>query len=117
VRIDRINLARIFVLAQHRQQPTGNLLLVSRGADQGDAFRREERVERMRHGVSFCYCWAVTWSFRGDAKHRTMVRNCAPENLEIPGLVLAHHPGMTEQKNWMSYRKAEIDAAHKEPVT
>jgi hypothetical protein len=24
-----------------------------------------------------------------------MVRNCAPENLEIPGLVLAHHPGMT----------------------
>src|SRR5207237_4606711 len=27
-------------------------------------------------------------SFRGDAQHRTMVRNCAPENLEIPGLVL-----------------------------
>jgi uncharacterized protein YbaA (DUF1428 family) len=25
-----------------------------------------------------------------------MVRNCAPENLEIPGLVLTHHPGMTE---------------------
>src|SRR5256885_1450481 len=24
-----------------------------------------------------------------------MVRSCAPENLEIPGLVLAHHPGMT----------------------
>jgi hypothetical protein len=24
-----------------------------------------------------------------------MVRDCAPENLEIPGLVLAHHPGMT----------------------
>jgi hypothetical protein len=24
-----------------------------------------------------------------------MVRNCAPEDLEIPGLVLAHHPGMT----------------------
>src|SRR6185503_6259164 len=34
-------------------------------------------------------------SFRGDAKHRTMVRNCAPENLEIPGLVLSDHPGMT----------------------
>src|SRR6201989_2511362 len=33
-------------------------------------------------------------SFRGDAKHRTMVRNCAPENLEIPGLRFAH-PGMT----------------------
>src|SRR5690349_3972437 len=28
-------------------------------------------------------------------EHRTMVRPCAPENLEIPGLVLAHHPGMT----------------------
>jgi hypothetical protein len=23
------------------------------------------------------------------------VRNCAPENLEIPGLLLTHHPGMT----------------------
>ena len=27
-------------------------------------------------------------SFRGDATHRT-------RNLEIPGLVLTHHPGMT----------------------
>ncbi len=27
-------------------------------------------------------------SFRGDAEHRT-------RNLEIPGLVLTHHPGMT----------------------
>src|SRR3979409_2037190 len=34
--------------------------------------------------------WAKL-SFRGDAKHRT-------RNLEIPGLVLAHHPGMTEVK-------------------
>jgi hypothetical protein len=33
--------------------------------------------------------WRIdTPSFRGDAKHRT-------RNLEIPGLVLAHHPGMT----------------------
>jgi hypothetical protein len=24
-----------------------------------------------------------------------MVRTCAPENLEIPGLLLTHHPGMT----------------------
>jgi hypothetical protein len=23
-------------------------------------------------------------SFQGNAKHRTTVRNCAPENLEIP---------------------------------
>ena len=29
--------------------------------------------------------------FRGDAQHRT-------RNLEIPGLVLAHHPGMTAQE-------------------
>jgi hypothetical protein len=29
-----------------------------------------------------------------------MVRDCAPENLEIPGLVLTHHPGMT----LLSYR-------------
>src|SRR6266508_2444606 len=41
-------------------------------------------------------------SFRGDAKHRTMVRNCAPENLEIPRCAIAHlrfassmRPGMT----------------------
>src|ERR1700748_1124989 len=30
-----------------------------------------------------------------DAKHRTLVCSCTPENLESPGLVLAHHPGMT----------------------
>jgi hypothetical protein len=27
-----------------------------------------------------------------------MVRNCALENLEIPGLVLTHHPGMTAKE-------------------
>jgi len=31
----------------------------------------------------------------GAHKVRTMVRSCAPEHLEIPGLVLTHHPGMT----------------------
>ena len=31
---------------------------------------------------------AETPSYRGDAKHRT-------RKLEMPGLVLAHHPGMT----------------------
>jgi catechol 2,3-dioxygenase len=30
-------------------------------------------------------------------QHRTTVRNCAPENLEIPGSVLAHRPGMTNK--------------------
>jgi carboxypeptidase PM20D1 len=32
----------------------------------------------------------VRSSFRGDAKHRTMVRNCAPENLEVPRCAIAH---------------------------
>jgi len=27
-------------------------------------------------------------SFRGGPQDRTLVRSCAPENLEIPGLVL-----------------------------
>jgi hypothetical protein len=27
---------------------------------------------------------AAQTSFRGDAQHPTMVRNCAPENIEIP---------------------------------
>jgi hypothetical protein len=26
-----------------------------------------------------------------------MVRNCAPENLKIPGSMLSHRPGMTAQ--------------------
>ena len=47
--IDRIDLARKLILAQHRQQPARDLLQIARGADQGDAVRREERVERMRH--------------------------------------------------------------------
>src|SRR5436305_8953860 len=41
-------------------------------------------------------------SFRGDAKHRTMMCNCTSENLEIPRCAIAHlrsgathHPGMT----------------------
>ena len=46
-------------------------------------------------------------SFRGDAKHRTMMRNCASEDLEIPGLVLAHHPGMTEDRSLRSSQCGE----------
>ena len=34
-------------------------------------------------------------SFRGASQRRTMVRNCAPENLEIPGSALTGCPGMT----------------------
>src|SRR5581483_5775277 len=37
------------------------------------------------------------WSFEGDAQRRTMVRTCAPENLEIPGSVLPDRPGMTSR--------------------
>src|SRR5205814_858902 len=29
-------------------------------------------------------------------KHRTTICNCTSDNLEIPGLVLTHHPGITE---------------------
>src|ERR1700676_5331170 len=31
-----------------------------------------------------------TPSFRGDAKHRTMMCNCTSENLEIPRCAIAH---------------------------
>ncbi len=34
-------------------------------------------------------------SFRGDANHRATMCNRTSENLEIPGLVPTHHPGMT----------------------
>ena len=46
-------------------------------------------------------------SSRGDAEHRTMMRNCASEDLEIPGLVLAHHPGMTEDRSLRSSQFGE----------
>jgi hypothetical protein len=29
-------------------------------------------------------------SSRGDAQHRTEVRNCAPEDLEVPQCAIAH---------------------------
>jgi hypothetical protein len=44
-----------------------------------------------------------------------MVRNCAPENLEIPGLVLAHHPGMTVFMNALF--KAVIASAAKQSIS
>jgi Mn2+/Fe2+ NRAMP family transporter len=57
-------------------------LLARMAVDAGDAAQR-----RGDGGRVFCLM-----SFRGDAKHRTTVRNCAPENLEIPGLVLRTIP-------------------------
>src|SRR3954466_6488857 len=45
---------------------------------------------RLRYCIgTFLVCCCS--SFRGDAKHRT-------RNLEIPGLVLTHHPGMTASR-------------------
>ena len=37
-------------------------------------------------------------SFRGDAKHRTTMRNCASENLEIPGLVRSLSSGGAKRR-------------------
>jgi hypothetical protein len=34
-------------------------------------------------------------SFRGDAPASNYGAQLRPENLEIPGLVRSHHPGMT----------------------
>src|ERR1700690_4300976 len=47
-------------------------------------------------------------SFRGDAKHRTTMCHCTSENLEIPGLVLAHHPGMT----FVGFRERSLRLRH-----
>ena len=52
--------------------------------------RQHARPFRDREGVRRALRSSL--SFRGDAEHRTMVRNCAPENLEIPGLVLRTIP-------------------------
>src|SRR5258708_1719734 len=50
-------------------------------------------------------------SFRGDAEHRT-------RNLEIPGLVLAHHPGMTEPEGRFAPRNdgPQADTARPNPL-
>ena len=41
-------------------------------------------------------------SFRGDAQHRTMMRNCASENARIPGFALfAVRPGMRRSEGFL----------------
>jgi hypothetical protein len=45
-------------------------------------------------------------SFRGDTKYRTTLCNCTSENLEIPGLVLTHHPGMMRAEK-MAHRSPD----------
>ena len=69
-----------------------------RRADEGGSREADEGDRDVGHGAAVM---AIS-SFRGDAKHRTRVRNCAPENLEIPRCAIAHlrpgpsdHPGMT----------------------
>jgi hypothetical protein len=58
----------------------------------GTFFANLARIARRDRGVVSEF---VATSFRGDAKHRT-------RNLEIPGLVLTHHPGMTNlQPNYL----------------
>jgi hypothetical protein len=61
---------------------------------------RSVRACEIGTGLAFCkrerersfVFWTAWPSFRGDAEHRT-------RNLEIPGLVLTHHPGMTREEN------------------
>jgi hypothetical protein len=54
----------------------------------GRKFQHNSGASR-REKAKACLKISTPSSFRGDAKHRT-------RNLEIPGLVLTHHPGMTE---------------------
>ena len=63
-----------------------------------------DKRERWRTGANATAIRPL--SFRGDAKHRTTMRNCASENLEIPRCAIAHpgfgpsaHPGMTESSD------------------
>src|SRR5438045_7227182 len=63
-----------------------------------------DKRERWRTGANATAIRPL--SFRGDAKHRTTMRNCASENLEIPRCAVAHlrsgpsdHPGMTPMAN------------------
>src|SRR4030088_1891413 len=61
---------------------------------------------RGRYCIGGGLMWAV---FPGDAKHRT-------RNLEIPGLVLTHHPGMTEVERealWIVLQYLKHAAGHR----
>src|SRR5262249_57801789 len=51
-----------------------------------------ETFRPLRPSWRYCIAFFLPLSFRGDAKHRTMWRTCAPENLEVPGLVLRTIP-------------------------
>jgi len=50
------------------------------------------RAAQIRCGIMGLIGAKEASSFRGDAKHRTPMRNCALWNLEIPGLVLRTIP-------------------------
>src|SRR6478609_6854871 len=57
----------------------------------------------------YCIGWLLNPgpSFRGDAQHRT-------RNLEIPGLVLTHHPGMTACFSTLALQYLEHAARHRD---
>jgi hypothetical protein len=42
--------------------------------------------------------YEFSWVGKGAEKRRPQMRNCASGNLEIPGSMLSHRPGMTEAK-------------------
>ncbi len=67
VRIDGIDVSGEFVLAQHCQEPPRDLLMIPRGADQCDAPRREERVERVGHR------WFLLFFLDEFSQRRTIV--------------------------------------------
>src|SRR5260370_35182427 len=67
-----------FMFVYLKSPAGGSALKMGRAAQKGS----HHREPRLRPSV------AGGRSFRGDAAHRTW-------NVEIPGLVLAHHPGMT----------------------
>ncbi|MVT78257.1 hypothetical protein GPL20_35415 [Bradyrhizobium cajani] len=52
----------------------------------------ELKAKRPTAGPVFLSVLVATLSFRDGSQSRTLVRNCAPENLEIPGLVLRTIP-------------------------
>jgi hypothetical protein len=59
----------------------------------GDIQRRhiQTKKRRLSAGV-FCFEADLKTSFRGDAKYRITMRNCASENLEVPGSMLRIAP-------------------------
>ncbi len=92
-------------------KPSADLLAGPAAVDR-DPFRQPDRRRRARRARSpheaaggrkvTATDFHSLRSFRGDAEHRTTMCNCTSENIEIPGLVLTHHPGMTVERTSMT---------------